>query len=418
VQARDPIWRASGAFSARQIDWLVFATALVLGITSVLRAPSFRDAAVGVALLPFASLPLLGRRRHPGPALAILALALAVSATLGRGAPGNVGVLFGLYGAARYGSKRLRHTSGTIAFAVSAVGFVALAFTDRVRLTPHLTLTVYGAAAAWMLGDAARTRHRSLAEVEERTERVARGREEHARQAAVAERIRIARELHDIVIQNVTGIAIQATAGQGGQPAGDRSLRALAVIERTASETLRELRALLGLLRASDPRGEAVPLMPTPTILEFGDLVEAARAAGNDVSCTVEGDAVPLDSMLRLAAYRVLQEALANVARHAPGAQTDVTIRYGPNQLEIDVTDHGPRLTTEAGECPRPISDTPGYGLIGMRERVELSGGELSARPTPQHGFRIRARLPIGEPPPERGPPRDANGNGQAVSQR
>ncbi len=413
MQARDPLLRAVGAFSDRQIDWLVFAATLLLGVPSILRAPTVRSAAIGVAVLPFATLPLLARRRHPGPVLAVLTVALAAAAVIGRDAPGNVGVLFGLYAAAHYGSARLRQASGAIAFAASSIGLATLLITDHVHLAPHVTVAVYGAGGSWLLGDATRARRRSLAQLAERTARLAREREEHARQAALAERIRIARELHDIVIHNVTAIAIQAAAGQGGQPASERSLQALAVIERTAAETSRELRALLGLLRRSDPRGEEMRLAPPPTILEFNDLVEAARAAGVDVHLTVDGHAAPLDSMLGLAAYRVLQEALANVARHAPGARTDVMIRYEPTHLEIDVTDHG-RRPAKDGECPRLDEGPPGYGLIGMRERVELFGGELSARATVEHGFRIRVRLPLGDPPPERG----AGSSGQAVSRR
>jgi signal transduction histidine kinase len=382
--------RTSGWLSQRQTDWLVLVVTVVFALPAVTRAHAKGHLAVSLAMLPFATLPLLWRRRHPGIVLCVLLGPLAVSAVVGRSVPSNVGVLFGLYAAARYGGPRLWATSGVATAAASVTAFTLLLLTDRARISPHLTAAVvFGAGAAWMLGEATRTRRAYLAQLEDRAARLEHERDEHARRAAERERIRIARELHDVVTHHVSVIAVQAAAAHStSRSRHERALDALAVIERTARGTLGELRTLLGVLRAGDERGAGrSPLRPRPSIDQLDELVARARGAGIGVDVEVRGERVPLDAVIDLCAYRVLQEALTNVIKHAPGSDAAVVVAYEAGTLRIHVRDTGPG--------PGPANPS-GHGLIGMRERVELAGGTLRAGPGEHGGFVIDARLPIG----------------------
>jgi signal transduction histidine kinase len=374
--------------SERQGDWLAFGLTLALSVPALVHAAGRGQLAIGLAVLPFATVPLVWRRQHPAAVLAVLVAALAVAVAVGRSAPGNVGVLFGLYAAALYGGERLRALSGLVVGAASVVAFVLLVVTGRGRLAPHLTTAlVFGAATAWVLGEAARSRRAYLAALEDRAARLERERDEHARQATEEERIRIARELHDVVTHHVSVIAVQAGAAHStSRERPERALEALAVIERTARSTLGELRTLLGVLRAGEEPTALAPRDPRPSIARFDELVAQARAAGIAVDAQVRGGEVSLDAVVDLAAYRVLQEALTNVIKHAPSSNATVLVDYGTHELRISVIDDGP------GPVHRNSS---GHGLPGMRERVELAGGVLQAAPVAGGGFRVDARLPL-----------------------
>jgi signal transduction histidine kinase len=271
----------------------------------------------------------------------------------------------------------------------SVGAFAAWLITDKARISPHLSAAVvFGAGAAWVLGDAARTRRAYLAHLEDRAARLERDRDEHARRATEEERIRIARELHDVVTHHVSVIAVQAAAAHStSSERPERALDALGVIERTARSALGELRSLLGVLRAGDEPTAPAPLRPRPSIARLDELVAQARSAGVRVEAQVRGSQVPLDPVVELGAYRVLQEALTNVIKHAPGANATVVVDYGTRELRISVIDDGPGRTQ---------ASSSGHGLIGMHERVELAGGALTAGPLPEGGFGVEARLPLG----------------------
>jgi len=372
----------------RQVDWLVFATTFCLSLPAVVHAAAHHQLAIGIALLPCATAPILWRRRHPAAVLVVLLAVLAVAAVVGRSAPSNVGLLFALYAAALYGGRRLRVVSGAVVAASSVALFAVWLVTDRARLAPHLSAAVvFGAAAAWALGEATRMRLAYTRELESRTVRLERERDEQLRRAAEAERLRIARELHDVVTHHVSAIAVQAAAaGSTSDARPERALDTLGVIERTARTTLRELRALLGVLRASDDS----PLAPGPSLDRVGELVAAARAAGVEVDLHVSGTPAPLDAVVELSAYRVLQEALTNIGKHAPGAHAEVQIEYRARELRIAVADDGPGLGEHNGT---------GYGLAGMAERLDLAGGGLNVGPAAEGGVLVEARLPIGPAP-------------------
>jgi signal transduction histidine kinase len=241
--------------------------------------------------------------------------------------------------------------------------------------------------AAFVLGDAADARRREAAVQVEA--------------AHQAERTRIARELHDVVAHQLSAIAVQAGAARiaagGGQApaAGPDQVRVLATVERLAREALTELNHLLGALRreqADDPARR-----PSPTLGELETLLDAARAAGVPADLTVEGGPRALSPGVELSCYRIIDEALTNVARHAPGAPTRVMLRYRPGGLDIEVA-NGPPPGEARAAAPRPASG--GRGVRGMRERAELYGGSLDARPCPGGGFAVTAAIPC-DPVPE-----------------
>jgi len=218
------------------------------------------------------------------------------------------------------------------------------------------------------------------------------GREELTKRAVAAERASIARELHDVIAHNVSVMVVQAGANRVNPPAGPEAAReAFASIEATGRQALSETRRLLGLMRRD---GERQSPAPQPGLEHLTALADQVRTAGLPVTVLVRGDPRPLPAGLNLSAYRIIQEALTNVLKHAGPATTEVLVRYLDRELQIQVTDHGPpTLPAAAGRKGR------GHGLIGMRERVTLYGGQLDAGPLPGGGFRVWACLPL-EPPP------------------
>lgn len=213
--------------------------------------------------------------------------------------------------------------------------------------------------------------------------------------AARGERARIARELHDVVAHHISMISVQSENARltttGLPPEGARRFQA---IGDTARAALTEMRRLLGVLR--EDTGTETGRKPQPALQQLVDLVDDARDSGGAATrLIVQGAVVPLDPGIELTAYRIVQEALTNVRRHAPGAAVDVELRYSRAELRVRVRDNGPgpRTRDTAG---RPAS--PGHGLVGMRERAAMVGGDLSTGPAAGGGFVVEARLPIPEP--------------------
>jgi len=257
--------------------------------------------------------------------------------------------------------------------------------------------------SAWVLGDSMGYRRAYSAGLEERAVRAERERDAQAQIAAAAERARIARELHDVIAHNLSVMVVQADGGAYAfDAAPERSRQALVEIGRTGRQALAEMSSLLGVLRADR---EAAPLTPQPAAAEITQLVIQAREAGMNVSQTVQGPVRSLPGGLSLAAYRIVQEALTNVRKHAgPGAAAEVTLRYGQDELLVRVADDG----RGTGGLPRygtGRTAPEGHGLAGMRERAAIYGGTIQAgpRPRPAIGFEVTARLPVapsaGDPP-------------------
>jgi signal transduction histidine kinase len=253
--------------------------------------------------------------------------------------------------------------------------------------------------SAWVLGDSMGYRRAYSAALEERAARAERERDAQAQIAAAAERARIARELHDVIAHNLSVMVAQADGGAYAFDAAPaQSREALAEIGRTGRQALSEMSSLLGVLRTG---AEAAPLAPAPVAGEIEQLVTQAREAGMRVGHAVEGAVRPLPGGLSLAAYRIVQEALTNVRKHAgPEAAAQVTLRYGQDDLLVRVADDG---RGAGGTLPRygPAATTqsagsPGHGLTGMRERAAMYGGTVQAGSCPGGGFEVTARLPLG----------------------
>jgi len=245
-------------------------------------------------------------------------------------------------------------------------------------------------AVAWVLGHFVGDRQVYAAQLEERTAELERAREELARRAVVEERLRLARELHDVVAHAMSVIAVQS--GVGAHVAASRPEevgKALAAIEATSRGALEELRRLLGVLR-HDNEVQA-SLTPVPGLANLEGLLAEVGKAGLAVRLRVEGTPLQLPAGVDLSAYRIIQEALTNAVKHAGPARAQVTIGYRGQEVTVEVTDDG------RGVVP-PASDGrmgTGHGLIGMRERVAAFGGDLQVGPCPGGGFRVAARLPL-----------------------
>jgi signal transduction histidine kinase len=357
-------------------------------------------AAVGLVLAQ--TLPLAWRRRHP------LAVGFVTGlATAGYGLapwpdlamPVPVGGLVGFYSVAAWGSRRAALAAGGVAAVVGAV-VLSLPRTDADLV--DAAFACLGLVGAWVLGDRARVQRALAAELSERALRLEREREGEARRAVAAERARIARELHDVVAHHVSMMVVQAEAGPvAAERDPARAAGAFEAIAATGRQALVEMRRLLGVLRQeAEPRGGLAPaagLAPQPGLDALPSLVEQVGRAGLAVELVVEGTEAALPPGIDLSAYRIIQEALTNAVRHGGAGQARVVVRYGEDDLELQIENQGP-----AGSGDRQVrrSGRSGRGLLGMRERVSLFGGELQAGRGPDGGFTVVARLPIGDPGP------------------
>ncbi len=247
------------------------------------------------------------------------------------------------------------------------------------------SVAVFG--CAWLLGQNTRLRRADVAALEERAEQAERARDEEARQAAELERTRIAREMHDIVAHSMSVMVVQA-GGARKLLASDRegATEALLAVEATGRQGLNEMRRLLGVLRSEEDEGGR--LAPQPTLASLDDLVARSTSEEFAIELSVDGEVKPVSPGVDVSAYRIVQEALTNVHKHAGNAKVDVRVEYEPHWISLTIADDG-------RGAARDISSTGGHGLIGMRERVEVYGGQFSAGPQPGGGFAVKARLPI-----------------------
>ncbi|MFE9690042.1 sensor histidine kinase [Micromonospora sp. NPDC005806] len=270
-------------------------------------------------------------------------------------------------------ARNPRRVSVFAAGAVLVVQVTASFVNPATDPVDRATISVLAVVTGWMVGNSVRVRRRHAEEL----------RAHAAAEAVTAERLRIARELHDVVAHSIGVIAIQAGVGArviDTQPGEARA--ALATIERTSRETLGGLRRTLGALRRPD--GAAAPLDPTPGLADLDPLVAAAADAGVRVAVRRDGAPRPLPADIDLAGYRIVQEALTNVVRHAGVGECRVTVGYAPDGVSVEVVDAG-RGGPLGGE---------GHGIVGMRERTALLDGRFTAGPRSEGGFRVAAWLP------------------------
>jgi signal transduction histidine kinase len=240
--------------------------------------------------------------------------------------------------------------------------------------------------AVLLLAETLRTRRAWMAEVEERLRRTAAEREREAERRVERERLRIAHELHDVLAHTIALIGVQASvAAEAVDDSPAEARTAIRRIREKSREALSELKATVGVLR--EPRA-GTPLSPAPGLAQLQELVEAAARAGVQADVSVSGAARVLPVMIDLAAYRIVQESLTNIVRHADTERATVSIGYEPAAVVVQVEDDG------SGAANGQAAVTDGYGLVGMRERSAAVGGRLEAGPTPSGGFRVRAWLP------------------------
>jgi signal transduction histidine kinase len=316
------------------------------------------------------------RRSHPAAVLlAVVACGVITWVALPDREPGGPALVFAVYALSVYDGGRVRPwiAGAAIALIAVAVGVLLLGQSGAAR-----SLLPAGATSlvAWVIGDYVRSRRRFVDEL------MARHRQEREK-ATEEERLRIARELHDVVAHNVSAMAIQAGAAR---VAGADSREALADIEQSARATLSELNKLLGVLRKTND----APLAPQPTLADAETLLRPARDAGLAATLKITGAALELPAAVELSAYRIVQEAITNVLKHANASRVEVTIDYGATALNLTIADNG------GGASPNgPVAASSGHGLIGMRERVALFGGDLSTGSSSLGGFVVRATLPV-----------------------
>jgi signal transduction histidine kinase len=340
-----------------------------------------------------ACLPLAVRRRWPGPVLALVAVGDAALVALDFKGPAQVTVAFAMFTFAVSSPRRVSWVT------VAGVVGVMLAGALVAPGGPQWAAVIAGPAVVlvgWFAGENARARRAYAQSLAERAAERERERADRIRQAATDERLRIARELHDEVAHAMSVIAVQAGAGRvvlDTQP--DKTREALSVIETTSRRALREMRRLVGVLRADDTDDAA--LEPAPGLGSLDELLLQTEQAGVHVDVDVVGDAPVLPSGVEVSAYRIVQEALTNVARHAGPTTAHVHIRYRPHDIEIEVVDDGPTDDGRSASEP-PTDDGSGHGLAGMRERVVMFGGEFDAAPAGP-GYRVLARLPLEDEP-------------------
>jgi signal transduction histidine kinase len=334
-------------------------------------------------------LPLVWRRRAPVPVFVVLAAVALTQWGFGLRLGADIALLVALYTVATTQPRR----TAVAAVAVLEVGVALAAFRfaptgDAVGSLVFLSGLV---AAAYFVGTSVRNRRAYLGALVDRAARAERERDQQARLAATAERTRLARELHDIVAHSLTVVvtlAEAATAAAEIDPPAARS--AMGQVATTGRTALGEMRRLLDVLR-TESGDDVGGLAPAPGLDGLDGLVAGARGAGLPVRLTVAGRSRLLSAGQDATAHRIVQESLTNVLKHAvePSA-VEVLVRWEDGGLVLQVSDDG-RSAAASGQ--------PGHGLTGMRERVALFGGELSAGPTATGGWRVRARLPLAGDP-------------------
>ena len=366
---------------------IVLLGVMVASIAGKAPDPGQRGAdALAYALAVPISLPYAVHRRWPTASLICVLAAFGTYAIASYAVYPGVSVFVMLFGIAAHSDRRRSAT----ALVLSVAAMVAALATQPtgVVTSADWTSSLLAVAVAWLAGENYRTRRARWAALEERATMLENEREERDRRAVADERLRIARDLHDIVSHSMSVIAVQAATGHhllDRDPEAAR--RALSNVETASRSALVEMRRMLGVLRDDDdaPGSRA----PAPSMSKLGDLVARVRDSGLGVSLTIDDHLPELPVSVDLAAYRIVQESLTNVMKYG-GPVAFVNVGCTSTDLDIEVSDDG-----RAGGAVAAVGDTPGHGLIGMRERVAVYGGEFSAGPRPAGGFRVSARLPL-----------------------
>jgi signal transduction histidine kinase len=360
------------------ITGLTLGTILELALTSV----DYNKAIIPFALA--AAPALFFRHRFPLGAPTATFVLLVAFAAVSNQAGNNLSFPFfcALGAMAIFGASEERRVAyAGLPIALAAVAYVAHEFHNSIGSIPWIAGFFL---AAWLAGFILSARSRQTAELRERATRLELEREAEARAAVAEERARIARELHDVVGHSVSVMTVQASGVRRLLRSDqEREREALLIVEQTGREALAEMRKLVGVLRRPE---EAPALAPQPSLEHLEKLVEQVRESGLAVDLKVEGEATSLPASVDLAGYRLVQEGLTNTLKHAQARHAEVLVRYGNGEVEVTVADDGNGKGGGEGS---------GHGLVGLRERIAVAGGELDAGPRTGGGFQIRARLPV-----------------------
>jgi len=362
-----------------RVDLVIAAAFVVLGAAELVVSDTELPRLVHAAIALPALAALAVRRAYPlGVALALVAANLVTNPA------GELSTVLALVLASYTLGAEARPPRHVAGLGVLLTGMIGVSVAEGLEPSDLAAALVF-LVGPWTIGVGVRDRVRRAEDAVQRAARIEREQEAATAEAIAQERARIARELHDIVSHSISVIAIQTQAVR--RRLHDDQARErddLAAVETTARQALAEMRRLFGVLRNDgDPASRA----PQPGLGELDRLVDGVRQAGLDVDLEVGGARSALPPGVDLAAYRIVQEGLTNALRHAHARRATVALRYGDDELEIEVQDDG------AG----PDGTPGGHGLVGLRERVALYGGTLSAAPGPAGGFRLAARLPTRE---------------------
>jgi len=396
LAARPPRGPLAGAFGAGQ--WpatvaLIAGAGLVTLALAVAVAPGRgQHLALAPALIVCGPVVLL--RRWPLPVLAVAATVTGLAMAVGN-APLPLGIMLGLamYSAAARLPRLVSIPAAGAAATALGVAIIYAALASRnAPLAMEMVEGFVPLAAAWFIGDSVAARRHYVAGLAEQAERERAAEVERARQQVREERMRIAHELHDVVAHTLAVITVQAGVGRRlmakhPEEAGT-ALESIEMIGRTAQD---ELRVVLGLLR--DEETGAAALAPAPRLVDLKELADHVRASGTPVELRLSGADRQLSPALEMSIFRVIQEALTNVVKHAAGARAAVAVTVSAGRVRIEVTDDGGTAAYPAGGG-RADSPGAGHGIVGMRERIAAFGGWLVAEPRSGGGFQVLAEVP------------------------
>jgi signal transduction histidine kinase len=362
------------------VDVLLAALLVVLAVDSVFRGGTGAVGWLAYLLAALTAAPIALRQRAPVLVTGVIVGAMAAYGLLGYGSAelpaSGIGMTIGVFTTATLRPRRV----AALAFLLGVVAMATYIVSIALPVWPHVMQSALVLLGAWMLGDGTRR-------WAQRTERLA----ARAAEAVADERVRIARELHDIVAHHMSVVALQAGLARYVLDADPATAKvAVGTAADAGRQALAEMRRLLAVLRVDQNAEAASDYRPQPGLAELQELVDRTRKAGLDVDVAVTGRARRLPPGPDLCAYRVAQESLTNILKHAGPARARIDIDYGEETLTLSVSDNG------AASAPGPPSPDS-HGIRGMRERAELYGGVLTAGPREGRGFAVVLRLPISE---------------------
>jgi signal transduction histidine kinase len=369
--------------SAVDVGLAVFFAVVV--VVEAYTEPVVRSSAWHAGIAGPAMLAMAWRRVHPLPVAVAVAVAMVLLAASGGGLSVALALLITSFTLGSEAEGRASRLGLVLLLVLTSVGVLVEA---NEAVAGDIAAVVTLVVVPWLAGRALRRRADHLARALAHAERIELEREREVELAATQERVRLARELHDVVSHSISVIAIQVQAVRRRlRPDQTREIADLNAVETAAREAMAEMRRLFGVLRE---QGEHASLSPQPGLGELDRLIGQVQSTGMKVDLVTEGPPHELSPGLDLAAYRIVQEALTNAIRHSGGRHVEVRLGYRPGELRVSVEDDG------HGVDPGAVNGHAGHGLRGIRERAELYGGTLDVGRGARGGTRVRARLPVG----------------------